>query len=86
MTRLWERMTRVDARVWFGYALAATASGYVVREMSYSPWLVVHVLILACIWHGSRNAWALLVTLTAVYATVLVSFGIASLFTSTLSV
>jgi len=80
MTKLWERITRVDARVWFACALVLSAAGYVGSEESPLPWVIVHALILAAIWRGSRNAWALLVTVSAVYASLLVIFGIATLF------
>ncbi|WEO77672.1 hypothetical protein BJQ94_01045 [Cryobacterium sp. SO2] len=86
MTQLRNRIAQVDARIWFGCALALSAAGHVVRETSFSPWLVLHALILAGIWRGSQVAWRLLVTLTAVHAALLLIFGVASLFTTALTI
>ena len=86
MTTLRHRITRVDATVWFGCALVLAAAGYVVRESSPLPGLIPHALILAGVWRGSRTAWALLVTISAVWASLFVIFGVASLFVTTLTV
>ena len=86
MTTRWNRITRVDASVWFGCALVLAAAGYVVRESSPLPWLIPHALLLAGVWHRSRTAWALLVTINAVWASLFIIFGVASLFVTTLTV
>lgn len=80
MRSLWERMTRVDARVWFGCALVLSAAGYAGSDSSPLPWLIPHALILAGIWRGSHNAWALLVTVTSVFVSLILVLGVASLF------
>ena len=80
MAGLWERIIRVDARVWFGAALVLSAAGYMGSESSPWPWVIPHALILAALWRGSQTAWALLLTVTAVFASLLLIFGVAAVF------
>ena len=76
---MWERITSIDGRVWFGCALVLSAAGYTGSDSSPLPWLIPHALILAGIWRGSRHAWALLVTVTSVFTSLILIFGLASL-------
>ena len=48
MAGLWDRVTRVDAIIWFGIAALLTAVGYVGGEDALWPfvWLVPHAVIL----------------------------------------
>ena len=84
MAGLWDRVTRVDAIIWFGIAALLTAVGYVGGEDALWPfvWLVPNAVILFGLWRGSRIAWAVLVSISAILTIALAMVCVGMLFGS----